>query len=58
MFFNPLTFLLIILFFFPILFFCVMVQINLIALAFTKIGIPPEHVFTALFATLAGTSEG
>ncbi|RLB18509.1 MAG: hypothetical protein DRG63_02280 [Deltaproteobacteria bacterium] len=55
MFFNPLTFLFIILFFFSILFFFIMVQINLIALAFTKIGIPPQYVFTALFTTLVGS---
>ncbi|HDM10032.1 MAG: DUF1614 domain-containing protein [Deltaproteobacteria bacterium] len=55
MFFNPLTFLFIILFFFFILFFFVMAQINIIALAFTRIGIPPEYVFSALFVTLVGS---
>jgi len=55
MFFNPLTFLFIIMFFFFILFFFIMVQINIIALAFTSIGIPPEYVFSALFITLVGS---
>lgn len=55
MFFNPLTFLFIILFFFFIVFFFIMVQINIIALAFTSIGIPPEYVFSALFFTLVGS---
>lgn len=32
-----------------------MVQVNLIALAFTKIGIPSQYIFTALFATLFGS---
>ncbi|RLB83684.1 MAG: hypothetical protein DRH15_05420 [Deltaproteobacteria bacterium] len=49
------TFLFIILFFFFILFFFVMAQINIIALAFTRIGIPPEYVFSALFVTLVGS---
>jgi len=55
MFFNPLTFLFILLFFFFIVFFFIMVQINIIALAFTRIGIPPEYVFSALFVTLVGS---
>lgn len=55
MFFNPLTFLFTIVFFFSVLFFFVLVQINLIALAFTKIGIPSEYIFMALFATLFGS---
>ena len=55
MFFNPLTFLFIIIFFFSIVFFFVMVQVNIIALAFTKIGIPSQHVFMALFACLFGS---
>jgi uncharacterized membrane protein len=55
MFFGPLTFLFMILFFFYIIFFFFMVQINLIALAFAKIGIPSEYVFTALFFSLVGS---
>ena len=55
MFFGPLTFLFMILFFFYIIFFFFMVQINLIALAFAKIGIPSEYVFTALFFSLDGS---
>ncbi|MBW2064667.1 MAG: DUF1614 domain-containing protein [Deltaproteobacteria bacterium] len=55
MFFNPLTFVFILFFFFALVFFFVMVQVNLIALAFTRIGIPPQYVFSALFATLVGS---
>jgi uncharacterized membrane protein len=55
MFFNPLTFIFIVIFFFTVLFFFLIVQINLIALAFTKIGIPSQYIFTALFATLFGS---
>ncbi|MFQ6077853.1 MAG: DUF1614 domain-containing protein [Thermodesulfobacteriota bacterium] len=55
MFFNPLTFLFMIIFFFSVLFFFVMVQINIIALAFVEIGIPSQYIFTALFATLFGS---
>lgn len=55
MFSTPLTFLFMVIFFVLILFFFALVQINLVALAFTKIGIPPQHVFSALFATLFGS---
>jgi uncharacterized membrane protein len=55
MFFGPITFILMLLFFFYIVFFFFLVQLNLIALAFTKIGIPSEHVFTALFFSLVGS---
>lgn len=55
MFFNPLAFLIMIIFFFVIILFFTMVQINLVTLAFVKIGIPPQYVFSALFACLAGS---
>lgn len=55
MFFNPLTCLFMIVFFFGIVFLFVLVQINIIALAFAKIGIPGQYVFLALFATLIGS---
>ena len=42
-------------FLFVISFFFIMVQIDLLVLAFAKIGIPPHYVFTALYATLAGS---
>jgi uncharacterized membrane protein len=42
-------------FLFVISFFFIMVQIDLLVLAFVKIGIPPHYVFTALYATLAGS---
>ena len=55
MFFNPLTFLFMILFFFVVIFFFALVQINIIALAFAKIGVPSHYIFTALFASLFGS---
>ena len=55
MFFNPLTFLFMIIFFFAVLFFFAMVQINIIALAFARIGIPSQYIFAALFASLFGS---
>ncbi len=55
MFFGPMTFIFMLLFFFYIVFFFFLVQINLIALAFIKIGIPSEYVFTALFVSLVGS---
>jgi uncharacterized membrane protein len=42
-------------FLFVISFFFMMVQIDLLVLAFVKIGIPAHYVFTALYATLAGS---
>ena len=55
MLFNPLSFLLIIFFFFSILFLFVLIQINVIALAFSEMGIPSQYVFAALFASLLGS---
>lgn len=40
---------------FILILFFVLVQVDLLVLAFVKIGIPPRYVFTALFATLAGS---
>ncbi len=55
MFFSPFTFIFIVVFFFFIVFLFVTVQINVIALVFTKIGIPSHYVFSALLATLFGS---
>lgn len=55
MFFNPFSFLLMIFFFFIVFFFFFMIEVNVIALAFEKIGIPPRHVFTALLFILVGS---
>ncbi|HHP7235552.1 MAG TPA: DUF1614 domain-containing protein [Desulfobacterales bacterium] len=55
MFYNPIAFLFVILFFFSLVFLFVFVQINLIAVAFAEIGIPSQYVFAALFATLLGS---
>ena len=38
-----------------ILFFFVIIQVNVIALVFSEIGIPSHYVFAALFATLFGS---
>jgi uncharacterized membrane protein len=54
MLFNPLSFLLIVFFFFSLLFLFVLIQINVIALAFAEMGIPSQYVFAALFASLLG----
>ena len=55
MFFSPLTFIFMILFLGFILFFFVIIQVNVIALVFSEIGIPSHYVFAALFATLFGS---
>ena len=55
MFFNPLTFLLMIIFFLGALLLFFILQVNVIALAFAKIGIPTEHIFAALFVILVGS---
>jgi uncharacterized membrane protein len=55
MFFNPLTFLLMILFFCFLSFFFLMAEWNVIALVFAKLGIPPRYIFSALFFTLVGS---
>jgi uncharacterized membrane protein len=46
---------LIILYFFILFFFFLMVELNVIGQVFTKIGIPPQYIFTALFLTLVGS---
>jgi uncharacterized membrane protein len=54
-FFNPLTFFFMILFFISLAILFIIVQINGIVLAFAKIGIPSQYIFLALFATLFGS---
>ena len=54
-FFNPLTFFFMIIFFISLVIFFIIVQINSIVLAFARIGIPGEYIFSALFATLLGS---
>jgi len=55
MFFNPLTI------FFMVLFFCIagvffiIIEINVIVLAFAKIGIPSHYIFGTLFGILVGS---
>ncbi len=55
MFFNPFSSLLMIFFFLIVFFFFLMIEVNVIALAFAKVGIPPRHIFTALFLVLFGS---
>jgi uncharacterized membrane protein len=55
MFFNPLTFLFMVLFFSIAAVFFIIIEINVIALAFAKIGIPSHYIFGTLFATLLGS---
>ncbi len=55
MFFSPLTFLFVLIFFLSLLFIFVVIKINLITLAFVQIGIPSEYVLLALLASLFGS---
>lgn len=55
MFFNPLSLLIMMIFFFILVFSFAVVQVNLVVIAFEKIGIPPNYIFTALLASLIGS---
>ncbi len=55
MFYPPLIFLIMLIFFVVIGFFFAMVQINVIALAFERIGIPSHYVMGALMVSLLGS---
>lgn len=55
MFYSPLSFLFMVLFFIIIGFFYALVQINVIALAFERIGIPTQYVISALMASFFGS---
>ncbi len=55
MFHKPMTSFFIILFFAIILFLFILLQIDAVAFAFIKIGIPHHYVFVALLATLLGS---
>ena len=48
MFFNPLPFLFMALFFIIAIFFFILIQVNVIVLALARMGIPPHYVFSAL----------
>jgi uncharacterized membrane protein len=54
--FNPFTVVFLVLFFGLFLFVLVFVKIGAITIAFTKIGISPEHMLTLLFLTLLGSA--
>jgi uncharacterized membrane protein len=55
MFFNPLTLFFMVLFFFVAAIFFLIIEINVIALAFAKIGIPSHYIFGTLFGILVGS---
>ena len=55
MFHKPLTFFFIILFFAIIFLFFILLQIDVVTFAFTKIGIPHHYILGALLATLLGS---
>jgi uncharacterized membrane protein len=54
-FYNPLSLLLTVAFFFVLFFLFVLVQVNIIALALSEIGIPGEYLLTILLAILLGS---
>jgi len=55
MFFSPLTLLFILIFFFSLLVLFFVIQIDLITLAFARIGIPSHYILLALLASLFGS---
>jgi uncharacterized membrane protein len=55
MFFSPFTLIFFTVFLFWIIVLFVIVQMNVIALAFAEIGIPSQYVFSVLLATLVGS---
>lgn len=55
MFFPPLVMFILIIFFFLLIFLFAFLQIGLIGIAFTKLGLPPEYLFGMLLATLLGS---
>ncbi len=55
MFFSPLIMLFMLAFFFILLFLFAFLQVGLIGIAFAKLGLPPQHLFGLLFATLLGS---
>jgi len=56
MFFNPLTSMFMAVLFLILTFFFIMVQIDLVALVFERLGIPPRFIFTALLFSLIGST--
>jgi len=52
---NPITLILTPILFFSVMFFLLVVQINLVTLAFAEIGIPGDFIFMALLASLLGS---
>lgn len=55
MFFPPLMFLILVIFFVMTIFLFAFLQVGMIGLAFAKLGIPPEHLFGVLLLTLLGS---
>jgi uncharacterized membrane protein len=56
MFFNPLTSMFMAVLFIILVFFFIMIQIDLVALVFERLGIPPRFIFTALLFSLIGSA--
>ena len=52
---NPITLILAPILFLSVMFFLVVIQINLVTLAFAEIGIPGDFIFMALLASLLGS---
>jgi uncharacterized membrane protein len=55
MFFSPLVLFVIIIFFFLVVFLFAFLQVGLIGIAFSKLGLPAEYLFGILLATLMGS---
>jgi len=55
MFFPPFLFFFLFIFVFLLFFVFALVQFGLFALAFSKLGIPPEHLFSLLFLSIVGS---
>jgi len=55
MIYNPLAVMIVGIFFIVLIIFFVLVQINVIALAFAEIGMPPQYIFMTLMAILLGS---
>jgi uncharacterized membrane protein len=55
MFFLPLMLVYFLLFLFLLFFLFILIQIGIISVAFQKLGIPPQHLFTLLFLSLMGS---
>ncbi len=55
MFFFPVVIFIIILFFFLLIFLFAFLQVGMIGIAFSRLGLPPEYLFGILLATFLGS---